>query len=66
VDKVVLPPKLAYSITQACRMTGISRSWLYKQWAAGRGPRRFKAGSRIMPLVGERGGVARVVRLKRG
>jgi len=40
--------KDAYSIEEFCLRHGISRAHLYNEWTAGRGPRRMKAGSRIL------------------
>ena len=48
MEKVKLPPRICYSIPEVCRLTGISRSFIYKEWACGRGLRRFKAGSRTL------------------
>jgi excisionase family DNA binding protein len=40
-------PNLTYGIRQACQVTGLSRSFLYQQIAAGRLPTR-KVGSRTL------------------
>ncbi|MCE7999083.1 MAG: helix-turn-helix domain-containing protein [Rhodobiaceae bacterium] len=40
-------PTLTYGIRQACQVTGLSRSFLYQQIAAGRLPTR-KVGSRTL------------------
>jgi predicted DNA-binding transcriptional regulator AlpA len=42
--------KLAYSITEAAEMTGLSRTFIYAEWQAGRGPRKVKAGKRTLIL----------------
>jgi hypothetical protein len=38
------PPAVAYSIQEFCAAHRVSRSWLYLQWKAGRGPRFMRAG----------------------
>lgn len=42
--------KLAYSITEAAEISGLSRTFIYAEWQAGRGPRRVKAGKRTLIL----------------
>jgi predicted DNA-binding transcriptional regulator AlpA len=36
----------ALSVVEFCEIHGVSRSLLYKLWAAGQGPKFFKAGAR--------------------
>ena len=40
--------KLAYSVTDAAKATGLSRTFIYAEWQAGRGPRKVKAGRRTL------------------
>jgi predicted DNA-binding transcriptional regulator AlpA len=42
--------KLAYSITEAAEISGLSRTFFYMEWQAGRGPRKVKAGKRTLIL----------------
>jgi hypothetical protein len=39
---------LAFTISEFCTAHRISRSWLYKAWKAGRGPRIERVGSKIL------------------
>jgi hypothetical protein len=38
----------AFSIDEFCKLHSISRALLYKEWAAGRGPRAMKVGARTL------------------
>ena len=40
--------KDAFTIEEFCLRHGVSRAHVYNQWAAGRGPRRMKVGSRTL------------------
>jgi hypothetical protein len=35
---------IAFTIVEFCQAHRVSRSWLYQEWAAGRGPRFMRAG----------------------
>ena len=39
-----MDPKLAYTINEAATRASVSRSFMYNEWAAGRGPRSFYCG----------------------
>jgi predicted DNA-binding transcriptional regulator AlpA len=39
---------LAFTISEFCAAHRISRSWLYKEWKAGRGPRIKRIGSKVI------------------
>lgn len=41
-------PKLAYSIDDAASISGLSRTFIYRAWRAGTGPKRIKAGKRTL------------------
>jgi hypothetical protein len=43
--------KLAYSIDEAARLSGLSRAFIYAEWHAGRGPKRIKAGKRTLIMA---------------
>lgn len=40
--------KEAYSVNAFCNSYSISRSYLYKLWDAGNGPRKFKVGNKTL------------------
>lgn len=40
--------QLAYSIAQAAKVSALSRAFIYKEWLAGRGPRKTKIGRRTV------------------
>lgn len=40
--------RLAYSVSEVAAMLGVSRAWIYQQWAEGNGPARRKIGSRTL------------------
>lgn len=40
--------QLGYSPDQAAKILGFSRSMLYAEWSAGRGPKRIKVGRRTL------------------
>jgi predicted DNA-binding transcriptional regulator AlpA len=42
--------RVAYSITRACELTGISRAFFYSELKRGRGPRTIKIGKRRLVL----------------
>jgi predicted DNA-binding transcriptional regulator AlpA len=44
-------PKLAYSIDEAAEVSGLSRTFIYAEWQAGRGPRKIKAGKRTLIMA---------------
>ncbi|MCA0201023.1 MAG: helix-turn-helix domain-containing protein [Proteobacteria bacterium] len=41
-------PKLAYSIDDACSISGLSKTFFYRAWRAGGGPKKIKAGKRTL------------------
>jgi len=41
-------PRVAYSINEAARLSGLSRAFIYAEWQEGRGPTRVKAGKRTL------------------
>jgi hypothetical protein len=46
-----LPEPACYTINQFCETHNLSRSQLYKLWAAGTGPKRKKIGSKnLIPV----------------
>lgn len=40
--------QLAYSPAQAAQLSAISKAFIYKEWLAGRGPRKTKIGRRTV------------------
>jgi len=40
--------KLAYSINDAVSISGLSRTFIYRAWRVGKGPKRIKAGKRTL------------------
>ena len=45
------PEKIAYSIKEAAKACGLSRAFIYAEWQAGRGPRKFKVGKRTLIMA---------------
>ena len=48
IRRVSEPPRLAYSVNEAAKVSGLSRAFIYAEWQAGRGPRKVKAGRRTL------------------
>lgn len=44
---------LTYTIPTVCALGNFSRAWLYLQWKAGAGPRKFKLGSKTLIMASE-------------
>jgi hypothetical protein len=40
--------KLAFSVEEAAKVCGLSRAFIYAEWKAGRGPKKYKAGYRTL------------------
>jgi hypothetical protein len=40
------PNAVAFTVAEFCEAHRISRSWLYAEWKAGRGPRFMRAGTK--------------------
>lgn len=43
--------KLAFSVEEAARISGLSPSFIYQEWQGGRGPSRIKAGKQTLILA---------------
>jgi hypothetical protein len=43
--------RYAFTIAEFCETHRVSRSWLYQEWAAGRGPRVKKIGAKNLITV---------------
>ncbi len=52
VEKQSSPQRLAFAVTEAARISGLSKSWLYVEMASGRLPFR-KAGTRRLILASD-------------
>ena len=42
------PPKLAYTVNEFCEASGLGRALLYRLWKEGKGPKRRRAGSKVL------------------
>lgn len=40
--------RVAYSINEAAKLSGLSRAFIYAEWHEGRGPNRVKVGKRTL------------------
>jgi len=41
----------AYTVGEFCKAHRVSRSWLYQEWKAGRGPRVRRIGTKIITPI---------------
>jgi hypothetical protein len=47
-------PTTVFDINRWCRDADCSRTWLHSEWAAGRGPKRVRAGGKVKVLESPR------------